>query len=374
MSTLPHAKVAIVTRTKNRPVLLRRALRSVADQTHPDYVHIVVNDAGEQEPVEREVEQLPPAAKAKVKIIHRAESHGMEAASNDGLRNSESEYVVIHDDDDTWAPDFLARTVASLDTDPDVAAVATRTEIVYERVEGEVVTQLEREILAPHIDQFALIGIIYRNFYPPISILYRRSVHDAVGYYDESLPVLADWEFDLRMLQQFNGSFLDGDPLAFWHHRRDSSGDMGNSVIAGQSMHQQYDGIIRDRYLKADLQKHDTIGQLLYLARFVDDRRADIDRSIGSIMELLSYANRSISSSADAIAADTQDRHAQLAELNRNLVSQNNRFIKQFQALHDEVTQLRDLVYSQTPRQRARSYQSAGKRLAARVAARLRRP
>ena len=39
----------------------------------------------------------------------------MEAASNLGVRSSESTYIAIHDDDDLWDPQFLERTVATLD-------------------------------------------------------------------------------------------------------------------------------------------------------------------------------------------------------------------------------------------------------------------
>lgn len=37
-------RVGIITRTKNRPLLLRRAIQSVANQTYKNYVHIIVND------------------------------------------------------------------------------------------------------------------------------------------------------------------------------------------------------------------------------------------------------------------------------------------------------------------------------------------
>jgi glycosyltransferase involved in cell wall biosynthesis len=39
----------------------------------------------------------------------------MEAASNAGIAACDSDYIVIHDDDDSWCPDFLERTVAFLD-------------------------------------------------------------------------------------------------------------------------------------------------------------------------------------------------------------------------------------------------------------------
>ena len=94
-------KVAIITRTQNRPLLLKRAMESVSSQTFKDFVWVVVNDADEKENVDKIVLQAESRG-IDVLILHRPESSGMEAASNHGVHNSESEYLAIHDDDDTW--------------------------------------------------------------------------------------------------------------------------------------------------------------------------------------------------------------------------------------------------------------------------------
>ena len=45
------ARVAVITRTMDRPMFLERALASVAKQTFRDYVHVVVNDGGDNDAV-----------------------------------------------------------------------------------------------------------------------------------------------------------------------------------------------------------------------------------------------------------------------------------------------------------------------------------
>jgi hypothetical protein len=44
--------VGIVTRTKNRPILLERSIRSVLSQTYGNWVHIIVNDGGDRNALE----------------------------------------------------------------------------------------------------------------------------------------------------------------------------------------------------------------------------------------------------------------------------------------------------------------------------------
>lgn len=317
--TVPHSSVAVVIRTKNRPVFLRRALDSLLSQTYEDWVGVVVNDVGDRASVDAAISDVADRARNRLHIVHNTVSRGREAAMNTGIRASASNFVVIHDDDDSWAPTFLQATVGYLEH-RDVPGVATRTEVVYEHSDsGEIVID-GREVLARDKHDLTLLDMIGRNYAPPISFLYRRQVHDVVGEYDESLPVLADWDFMLRLLTRFDLGFIDGPPLAFWHHRPTSVGDEGNSILAGGNEHTRWDSLIRDRYLRADLQRHGGLGHLMHLAEVLDrDRRVAASRE-GHVSGLITDLGR------NTLARD-EDILGQLLELNRNLVSQNNRLV-----------------------------------------------
>lgn len=52
-----YRRVAVITRTKDRKILLRRALESVCGQTFQDFMWVVVNDGGNREEVDRIVEE-----------------------------------------------------------------------------------------------------------------------------------------------------------------------------------------------------------------------------------------------------------------------------------------------------------------------------
>jgi glycosyltransferase involved in cell wall biosynthesis len=77
--------IGVITRTKNHPLLLSRALDSVLEQTLPDWKLVVVNDGGEPDPVDALVKEREKAFAGRVQVIHHPKSHGMEAASNAGL-------------------------------------------------------------------------------------------------------------------------------------------------------------------------------------------------------------------------------------------------------------------------------------------------
>jgi glycosyltransferase involved in cell wall biosynthesis len=74
------------------------------------------------------------ASATELRVLHHAHSKGMEAASNAGIHASTGEFVVIHDDDDSWHPDFLRETVDYLDYNvaiPPLASAKTVTLFGY---------------------------------------------------------------------------------------------------------------------------------------------------------------------------------------------------------------------------------------------------
>ena len=373
-------RVAIVLRTKNRPLFLRRALDSVFAQTFSDFVVVVVNDAGEQTPVETVVKEFTDRAGGRIHVVHNAHSKGREAAMNTGVSASESTYLGIHDDDDTWAPTFLDQCVSYLENSAD-QAVAVRTEVVYEHVDGDEITVDSREILASGQSQISLAEMIRHNYAPPISLLYRREVHDAVGLYDETLPVLADWDFNLRLLSRFTVGFIDGPPLAFWHQRPTSVGDEGNSVVTAQQDHARYEIEIRDHYLRGDLERNGHLGTLLYLTDMLGRGNTQLGDAAAHLETVIRATNTERSNQVSGAvahfekvvrAAEVSRIAPELADLNRNLISQNNRMIAQFEALAGRVNHLEELIISQTPRARVRAYQRVARHHLRRLADRAR--
>jgi len=266
--SIKEAAVAIVMRTKDRPLLLPRALSDVTHQVFQDWHLYVVNDAGDPKTVDHLLEEHAEALAGRVTVIHNSTSRGMEAASNQAIHASSSPYIAIHDDDDTWHPEFLLRALAHLDGTSD-AAVGVRTEIVWESVVGGEVIEVEREIFLPDIHEVTLFQLLRHNRMVPISVLYRRSVHDEIGYYQEDLPAVGDWQFYLRLAVSHRIGFLDGEPFAFWHQRREEGGSLGNSVILRADDHRRFDLLVRDEALREHVRQNG-LGGLLYMTRFVD--------------------------------------------------------------------------------------------------------
>ncbi|WP_049333403.1 glycosyltransferase family 2 protein [Rothia mucilaginosa] len=275
---MPSPTVAVLVRTKDRPRFLRRALANIAEQTFTDYTVCVINDGGD-ESATRAILQASPLAHllegdAPRLMLLTTSGGNMEAASNAGLAATDSEFVAIHDDDDLWAPEFLERTVGALRAS-EALICSTRVVERYEREtpEGEFEVYEER-IFHDGLPGFGLQFLYRTNRAVPIGILYRRRLHELVGFYDESLPVVGDWEFNLRAAAVTEVLLVD-EPLAYWSLRPEADGADANSVQR-QAEHARFDASVRARAIRDDLQSGGRPGPYLYQAHLM----ADLERRV----------------------------------------------------------------------------------------------
>lgn len=259
--------VSVIVRTRNRPALLAEALRDIEAQDYTDAEVIVVNDGDDAAAAVTAAAESVPGLSARLRIIDRtAERHGRALAANVGLRAARGEFLVLHDDDDTWAPDFLSVAVAQLRARPDAGAVSAHTEVVTHRTDpatGE--ERIERLLLNPTLSAITIEDMLRENRITTHSLLYRAQVHDTIGYLDESLVAHEDWDFYLRLIAHRPIELLPLPARAYWHHRPEATGDEGNSVFVLDADHDAARERIRDRHLRASVQR-DGLGPALHLA------------------------------------------------------------------------------------------------------------
>lgn len=282
------AGVAVVTRTKNRPLLLRRAIESVLGQTHQDWVHVIVNDGGDPAPVEALTAEYRDRYADRLTVVHNPESLGMEAASNVGVRATDSTFVTIHDDDDAWHPEFLAKTLPAIAAwpGPDCRGAVAYSERVVERIEGDRTVELFRDSFNSWMQTIEIYRLAASNTFPPISFVFRRDALDEIGLFDESLPVLGDWDFHLRFLLHFEIALVR-EHLAYYYHREQTdSSTYGNTVTAGVERHNLYRSLLVNKWTREDVKAGRlAVSSLVAMssdAEFLKAKAARVDRSLDS--------------------------------------------------------------------------------------------
>lgn len=247
--------VSVITRTKDRPLLLPRVVDSLARQSVRDFEWIIVNDGGDRACVD-ETRARAERGGLRARAIHHDLCLGMEAASNTGIALAGEPWILIHDDDDSLEPQFMEETLNFLGHNPHYIGVVTHSYKIVETIEKGSINQRSRHILNPRLESVDLPLLAMRNQFPPISFVFSREACDRVGGFDATLPVLGDWDFNLRMLLHGDIGLLPR-PLANHHHRYDvAAGDeaYGNTVTAGRQRHLEWESRYRHAKLRQDIQ------------------------------------------------------------------------------------------------------------------------
>ncbi|MEZ0167566.1 glycosyltransferase family 2 protein [Microvirga sp. TS319] len=279
--------VAVITRTLDRPMFLRRAIESVHSQTFKDFVHVVVNDGGDPELAKSVIAEMTgtggrvPAGgrnlsvdERNIILVDNVVNRGMEAASNIAIAACESDYIVIHDDDDTWEPTFLERTVSFLDDSKNhlYGGVITKSTYVSEEVTGSGIAIHGRSPYNEWLDSINIMELAQGNVFPPIAFVFRRDVYDNIGRFDERFPVLGDWDFNVRFLAQTDIGIVP-EYLANYHHRdRGDITSFGNSVISGRSKHLEFASVVRNKLTRTSVGGQEgSLGALLGIGLHFQD-------------------------------------------------------------------------------------------------------
>lgn len=210
------AKVLVVTRTKNRTLLLERTLMSVANQTYTDYEHLIYNNGGDKSSIELIINNLNLR---NIKTVHRDITVSRAEALNDAIKNRDSQYIAVIDDDDTWHPDYLKQMVEELEKRK-LHGVVCRTNQVFERIKK---SKLQYVKTTPWMKDLKVISLYQQcidNQLTTVGFLYSRESYNAIDGYDESLNVLEDYEFGIRFLMKYDVDLIDpGYALANYHRR-----------------------------------------------------------------------------------------------------------------------------------------------------------
>lgn len=265
------AKVAVITRTKDRALLLRRAIQSVLRQTFPDWVHVIVNDGGDRAELENLLDGYRDEYQGRLVVVHHETSQGMQNASNAGLAATDSVYVNIHDDDDAWEPEFLAQTVAFLEEEGPESryqGVISQTVRIFEEIDaaGNIIERW-REDYQPR-QYLNLYDTTRENPFAPIAFLYRRAVHDQIGTFRQQFDVLGDWDFNLRFLLAHEIGTIEAKLALYYWRLKQADKIYGNTVTVGLSKHHKKLNEMRNHYLREEIMgRQPALGTLLNMTK-----------------------------------------------------------------------------------------------------------
>ena len=114
-------RIAVIMPTRNRVHLIGRAIRSLGQQTFQDF-ELLVGDDGCTDGTPEVIERKAKAAGISFRIINENGDHiGLPSMRNRLIRESDSEFVAVLDDDDEALPDRLEVGIRMMESNPKIA-------------------------------------------------------------------------------------------------------------------------------------------------------------------------------------------------------------------------------------------------------------
>ncbi|HIG97962.1 TPA: glycosyltransferase [Candidatus Woesearchaeota archaeon] len=200
------SKVSVIIPTYNMAPWLGGAVRSILAQSYPGLEVIVVDDGSNDftPSVIRSLQSKVAPGRALISL--RQENGGRAVAVNLGIRASTGSYVTILDADDTLPKHSLEQRVLYLENHPEKDAVFSQTRYVDRNGKPYFIKKTP-PFTSGESFAWSLLTAFRMPFDPP-SLLYRRSVFDKVGAFDETVHRAEDLDFVVRILLSSNVGYV----------------------------------------------------------------------------------------------------------------------------------------------------------------------
>jgi glycosyltransferase involved in cell wall biosynthesis len=203
--TFSNPLITTVIPTYKRPVLLKRAIQSVLNQTYTNVKVCVYDNASGDET--REVVEEIIKTDSRVKYHCHEQNLGFAKNFQYGMQNIKGVFFSLLSDDDVLLPDFYNIAYNGFLKYPSAGFVITKTLFIRDNA-------ISASTPAPFPPGFyqgleAFDAMI--KYSPPIwtGILFRKEVIDKIGVCDPEIGILLDWEYELRAASKFDYLFLD---------------------------------------------------------------------------------------------------------------------------------------------------------------------
>jgi GT2 family glycosyltransferase len=218
--------ITVIILNWNGRKFLPECLDSVAKQTYPGLRVLVVDNASTDGSVDFLRREYP-----HVRLVVNDRNLGFGGGNNSGIRACETPYLVILNNDTDLHPDCIAELKRTMDRDERIGACASRIMLKFED------DRLDAAGLSPCADGLALgrgrmePSARYAReeevfFASDCCTLYRKSMLDEIGLYDEDFFAYAD-ETDLGWRARARGWKCVYVPTAAVnHHHSGSSGSV----------------------------------------------------------------------------------------------------------------------------------------------------
>lgn len=181
--------VSVIMPVYNSERYISDSVGSILKQSYSDFEFLIVDDAS-WDGTER---KLRECSDTRVKVIRNDKNLGVTASLNRGIQNARGRYIARMDADDIAAKDRIGKQVDYLENSPSVDVVFGHTVLIDK--DSEIICESWR----PDSVEEILLRLSEHNFIPHPTVMFRKSVIEEAGSYDEAFRTGQDLELWIRL-------------------------------------------------------------------------------------------------------------------------------------------------------------------------------
>lgn len=224
------ASISVVIPAYNAEAFLGDAIKSIHAQTLPVLEIIVVDDGSTDR-------TSSIAASLNTRVIRQANS-GASAARNAGIRASTGQWIAFLDADDIWEPEKTECQYEMINLCPDVYIVSCDHCLINNRqvIISSYLSALgnpQRSLKNSHTNKFGIyFPHIADDFFCskwvllPSTVMIRHEACHSVGFFNESLRGIEDFEFFMRVISRYPLAVVERPLMRYRLHEKNTHYDL----------------------------------------------------------------------------------------------------------------------------------------------------
>src|SRR5690606_12338994 len=186
--------ISVVIPIYNSERTLGAVLHSVIKQNYRPIEIILVNDGSVDNSKTLIEEFMEAYPNEQVYCIDQI-NQGVSVARNNGMKNSNGNYIALLDSDDVWKENKLSLQMKAFHENQNIDLLATnRNGEEFDSFFGFKFNEITK--IPPKL-------LLYKNFLLTTTVLFKREIIDEVGYFNEKMTHSEDLEYFLKIAVRF---------------------------------------------------------------------------------------------------------------------------------------------------------------------------
>ena len=212
--------ISVVVPMYNAHSTIIRALKSIYDQTYQGIFEIiVVNDGSTDDSLEVVNNYIKMNQINNIKVINK-KNGGVSSARNAGLKVARGKYIAFLDSDDEWLHNKIETQIDIFNKNNDITLLGSN---IFDK-------KLNRFFFKKfnYITVITINNLIFKNFFQPSTVLFRRDLIDEIGFFPEDQRYAEEGNFFFKAAVNAK-CFLINEKLVNYGFNKSGFGEKGLS-------------------------------------------------------------------------------------------------------------------------------------------------